>query len=114
MKGNGEQRNMSEKREKSEIREKREKRNKSEKMEKTENWADMGTKLDLIGKQCPMTFVYTKVALEEMQSGEILRVLLDFRSAFTSVPENVSRQHLGVIVHSLEENGQMTLWIQKS
>ncbi|MHA1672102.1 MAG: sulfurtransferase TusA family protein [Promethearchaeota archaeon] len=84
------------------------------KREKMENWEELGKELDLIGKQCPMTFVYTKVALEEMQSGEILRVLLDFSSAFTSVPENVSKQQLGSVVHKVEEDGRMTLWIQKA
>ncbi|MHA1520845.1 MAG: sulfurtransferase TusA family protein [Promethearchaeota archaeon] len=99
--------------EKSEKSEKRNKSEKNENREKAENWADLGTELDLIGKQCPMTFVYTKVALEEMKSGGILRVILDFRSAFTSVPENVSRQQLGSVVHTLEGDGRMTLWIKK-
>ncbi|TFH29827.1 MAG: sulfurtransferase TusA family protein [Promethearchaeota archaeon] len=74
----------------------------------------MGKELDLLGVQCPMTFVYTKVALEAMQSGEILQVILDFRSAFTSVPKNVSKQQLGVVLHTVEDKGRMTLWIQKT
>ncbi|MHA1519707.1 MAG: sulfurtransferase TusA family protein [Promethearchaeota archaeon] len=78
------------------------------------NWDILGKELDLTGIQCPMTFVYTKVALEEMAPGNVLRVILDFRSAFTSVPQNVKKQQLGSIIHSLEENGRMTFWIKKS
>ena len=48
--------------------------------------------LDLRGRQCPMTFVYTKVALEEMKIGEILQVILDFISAFSNVPFSVKKQ----------------------
>ncbi len=32
--------------------------------------------LDIRGKVCPMTFVYTKLKLEEMKSGELLKVIL--------------------------------------
>nr|MDO8117124.1 sulfurtransferase TusA family protein [Candidatus Sigynarchaeota archaeon] len=33
--------------------------------------------IDLTGKICPMTFVYTKLALEQMHQGQLLMVLLD-------------------------------------
>ncbi|MHA1745590.1 MAG: sulfurtransferase TusA family protein [Promethearchaeota archaeon] len=69
--------------------------------------------LDLRGRQCPMTFVYTKVALEEMNLGEILQVILDFRSAFSNVPKSVKKQGLGVILKEEEIKGVKTLWIKK-
>lgn len=69
--------------------------------------------LDLSGVQCPMNFVYTKVKLEKMQSGEVLQVILDFKAAFTSVPTSVLRQDLGTIVQQSEQEGVMTLWIRK-
>ncbi len=76
-------------------------------------WMQKGKELDLIGVQCPMTFVYTKVALEEMKPGEILRVILDFPSAFTNVPQNVTKQKLGKILHSVEKRGEKTIWIER-
>ena len=48
--------------------------------------------LDIRGKVCPMTFVYTKLKLEEMKSGELLKVMLDFPAAVDSVPANSKRQ----------------------
>ena len=69
--------------------------------------------LDLRGRQCPMTFVYTTVALEEMHVGEILQVILDFRSAFSNVPKSVIKQGLGEILNEDEKEGIKTLWIKK-
>lgn len=51
--------------------------------------------LDIRGKVCPMTFVYTKLKLEEMKSGELLEVILDFPAAVDSVPANCKRQKIG-------------------
>ena len=51
--------------------------------------------LDIRGKVCPMTFVYTKLKLEEMKSGELLKVMLDFPAAVVSVPANCKRQQIG-------------------
>ena len=70
--------------------------------------------LDLRGRQCPMTFVYTKVELEKLAAGQVLQVILDFRSAFTNVPAFVRKQGLGEIIHELEKDGQKSLWIRRS
>lgn len=70
--------------------------------------------LDLRGKQCPMTFVYTKVKLEEMEKGKILLVILDFRSAFSNVPASVKKQHLGEILHEIEMDNLKKLWIRRT
>ena len=69
--------------------------------------------LDLRGRQCPMTFVYTKVTLEEMESGKILKIILDFRSAFTNVPKSVKKQNLGEVISEKEKDGVKTLWIRR-
>ena len=55
-------------------------------------------KLDIRGKVCPMTFVYTKLSLEKMEAGEILEVTLDFPAAVENVPTSVKRQELGDIL----------------
>ncbi|MBD3202044.1 MAG: hypothetical protein GF316_18655, partial [Candidatus Lokiarchaeota archaeon] len=43
--------------------------------------------LDIRGRICPMTFVYTKLKLEEMQSGEFLTIFLDFEPALKNIPK---------------------------
>ena len=55
-------------------------------------------KLDIRGKVCPMTFVYTKLALEKMNSGDLLEVILDFPAAVENVPNNCKRQNLGELL----------------
>ncbi len=55
-------------------------------------------KLDIRGKVCPMTFVYTKINLEKMKKGEILEVILDFPPAVENIPVSCKQQELGEIL----------------
>jgi TusA-related sulfurtransferase len=61
-----------------------------------------------------MTFVYTKVALEKMQSNQVLKVILDFVSAFTNVPKSVEKQKLGKILTKTVTGKICELIIQKT
>ena len=67
-------------------------------------------KLDIRGKLCPMTFVYTKLALEELSEGEILEVLLDFPAAVENVPDNCKRQGLAETLEVKELNSNTKNW----
>jgi len=68
-------------------------------------------KLDICGKVCPMTFIYTKLALEEMDSNEILEVLLDFPAAIENVPDSCKRQDLAEVVDIKEIVGNKKTWL---
>jgi tRNA 2-thiouridine synthesizing protein A len=48
--------------------------------------------LDIRGEVCPYTFVKTKLALEEMAPGQVLRVLVDYEPATKNVPRSVRLQ----------------------
>ncbi len=55
--------------------------------------------LDLRGEVCPYTFVKSKLAIEDMEIGEVLRVILDHMEAVDNVPKsmtNEGQQVLGV------------------
>jgi len=67
-------------------------------------------KLDIRGKVCPMTFVYTKLNLEKMNKGEILDVLLDFPAAVENIPASCERQKLGEILEIKELNMEKRTW----
>ncbi len=67
-------------------------------------------KLDIRGKVCPMTFVYTKLTLEKMDPGEILEVTLDFPAAVKNVPVSVKRQKLGDILGIEILNTEKKTW----
>ena len=45
--------------------------------------------LDLHGEVCPYTFVKSKLALELMRSGEILRVTVDNSESAANVPRSM-------------------------
>jgi TusA-related sulfurtransferase len=45
--------------------------------------------LNLAGEVCPYTFVKSKLALEQMQSGQILRVSVDNSESAANVPRSL-------------------------
>jgi len=47
------------------------------------------TVLDLRGEVCPYAFVKTRLTLEDMEQGSILKVIVDYRPASASVPKNI-------------------------
>jgi tRNA 2-thiouridine synthesizing protein A len=59
-------------------------------------------KIDIKGYVCPMTFVYTKLALEELDKGDLIEVELNFRPAIKNVPENCKRQGLAELIEVRE------------
>jgi tRNA 2-thiouridine synthesizing protein A len=70
--------------------------------------------IDLRGKKCPMTFVYTKLELEKLAPGQILEIILNYAPSFANVPRSVELQDLGeVLSQSADTGGEKTLWIQK-
>jgi tRNA 2-thiouridine synthesizing protein A len=72
-------------------------------------------RIDLRGKKCPMTFVYTKLELEKLRPGDILEVRLNYPPSFTNVARSVALQELGKIVQdSSPAPGEKSLWIRKA
>ncbi len=67
-------------------------------------------KLDIRGKICPMTFIYTKLTLEEMAKGEILEVLVDYIPAVENVPYSCERQDLAEVVEIKEIDPHKKVW----
>lgn len=53
---------------------------------------DVGQELDLKGEVCPYTFVKTKLALEMMETGQVLRVIVDHLPAVENVPRSVANE----------------------
>lgn len=70
-------------------------------MSEHENIIDVNGELNIKGEICPFTFVRSKLALEKMTKGEILRVIVDYEPAIRNVPR------------SMEEQGHKVLSINK-
>jgi len=58
-------------------------------------------KINIKGLVCPYTFVKSKLAVEDMEVGEVIEILLDYEEAARSVPK------------SMEELGQKVLKVEK-
>ena len=69
------------------------------------------TQLDIRGKICPLTFVYTKLALEELEKGKILEVYLDFPAALKTIPESCRRQNIAELLEIKELYSDRLEWI---
>jgi TusA-related sulfurtransferase len=58
-------------------------------------------KINIKGLVCPYTFVKAKLAVEDMEVGEVIEILLDYPEAARSIPK------------SMEEHGQKVLNVEK-
>ena len=70
--------------------------------------------LDITDVVCPITFVKTKVALEDLDDGQILELRLNDGEPVQNVPRSLKDE--GHKVLTLEDNGDgtFTLWIEKA
>ncbi len=57
--------------------------------------------INIKGLVCPYTFVKAKLAIESMEVGQILEILLDYEEAAGSIPK------------SMEDHGQKVLKVEK-
>jgi TusA-related sulfurtransferase len=48
--------------------------------------------IDLKGQVCPYTFVRSKLAIEKMNLGEVLEVILDHMPAVENVPKSMENE----------------------
>jgi TusA-related sulfurtransferase len=48
--------------------------------------------IDLKGQVCPYTFVRSKLAIEKMNLGEVLEIVLDHRPAVENVPKSMENE----------------------
>lgn len=70
-------------------------------------------KVDITDVVCPVTFVKTKVALEELDDGQILQVHINDGEPVKNVPRSIKEE--GHEVLRLDDNGDGTyeLYIKK-
>lgn len=56
------------------------------------NNLEIHKEINLKGKVCPYTFIETMLTLEEMNSEEILRVIVDYPPAVCDVPRSLKNE----------------------
>ncbi|NJD69125.1 MAG: hypothetical protein C3F12_11770 [Candidatus Methylomirabilota bacterium] len=70
--------------------------------------------LDLKGEVCPYTFVKAKLALEELDSGRMLRVIVDNPGSAANVPRSLrSEGHVVLDVTQLNDT-DWAITVQKA
>jgi TusA-related sulfurtransferase len=53
--------------------------------------------LNLKGEICPYTFVESMLALEEMENGQVLRVIVDYEPSACDVPKSLAREGYDIL-----------------
>ncbi len=53
--------------------------------------------IDIKGEVCPYTFVKTKLTLEAMKSGEVLRIVVDHLPATENIPKSLKGEGHAVL-----------------
>ncbi|MCC7532001.1 MAG: sulfurtransferase TusA family protein [Candidatus Melainabacteria bacterium] len=69
--------------------------------------------LDLRGVACPMNFVKTRLFLDKIQEGDLVRVLLDGGEPLESVSESVEQDGHTVEAKDEDQEGHFMLSIRK-
>ena len=54
--------------------------------------------INLLDETCPMTFVKTKLAIEQINQGERIKVMFNSQEAKTNVPKSLSEVNHKIIV----------------
>jgi tRNA 2-thiouridine synthesizing protein A len=60
--------------------------------------------VDLKGQVCPYTFVRSKLAIEKMNVGEVLEIVLDHKPAVENVPKSMENE--GQKVLKIDQTGE--------
>jgi tRNA 2-thiouridine synthesizing protein A len=74
---------------------------------------DVTREIDITGDICPMTFVRTRLALDKMAPGEILRIRLKGEEPLRNVPRTATEQGHEVLSQETDSTGVGTLLIRR-
>lgn len=61
-------------------------------MSEAKDFSNADKEIDLKGEVCPYTFVKSKLAIEEMAPGQVLRVIVDHEPATKNVPRSMENE----------------------
>jgi len=70
--------------------------------------------LNLKGEVCPYTFVKSKLALEDMESGQILKVTVDNSESASNVPRSLSNEGNEVLEISQPAKSVWDIYVKKA
>lgn len=69
--------------------------------------------IDITTVVCPVTFVKVKVALEELEPGEILEIKLNDGEPIQNVPRSLKEENHKILQVINNEDGTFTIYVEK-
>ena len=69
--------------------------------------------VDITDKVCPMTFVKAKVAIDELDDGEILAIRMNDGEPVQNVPRSMKEEGHQILMLTDNEDGTYTLYVKK-
>lgn len=69
--------------------------------------------VDIIDVVCPVTFVKAKVALEEMDEGQVLAVKMNDGEPVQNVPRSIKEEGHQILKLDTNDDGTYTLFVKK-
>ena len=70
--------------------------------------------VDITDVVCPITFVKAKIAIEELEDGEILEIKMNEGEPLLNVPRSLKEEGHKVISVSNNEDGTFTIFVEKA
>lgn len=78
-----------------------------------DNLTAVDREIDITGDLCPMTFVRTRLALDRMTPGQVLRVRLRGTEPLRNVPRTATEQGHEVLSLETDSNGISVLMLRR-
>ena len=69
--------------------------------------------VDITDKVCPLTFVKAKVAIEELEDGEILAVRMNDGEPVQNIPRSMKEEGNKILKLTDNEDGTYTMYVRK-
>lgn len=69
--------------------------------------------IDITDKVCPLTFVKAKVALDELDDGQVLAIRMNDGEPVQNVPRSVKEEGHQILKLNDNEDGTYTLYVRK-
>lgn len=70
-------------------------------------------KVDITDKVCPLTFVKAKVALDELDDGEVIAIRMNDGEPVQNVPRSIKEEGHQILKLTANEDGTYTLIVRK-
>lgn len=69
--------------------------------------------IDITNVVCPMTFVKVKVAMEELEAGEILEIRMNSGEPIQNVPRSLTEENYKILEVIKNEDNTYTVYVEK-